>query len=103
MSAVENFGQHRDALMRTSAVRASNDHIARRAEALRFTSRVPLLCECDDPGCQALILVSVLIGAEVAGVLGALGAIPIAGSIQVLVVDYLRERRERAIEKPAIT
>jgi predicted PurR-regulated permease PerM len=50
-----------------------------------------------------LILVSVLIGAEVAGVLGALGAIPIAGSIQVLVVDYLRERRERAIEKPAIT
>jgi hypothetical protein len=58
MSAVENFGQHRDALMRTSAVRASNDHIARRAEALRFTSRVPLLCECDDPGCQALILVS---------------------------------------------
>ena len=50
-----------------------------------------------------LVLVSVLIGAEVAGVLGALGAIPIAGSIQVLVVDYLRERRERAIEKPAIT
>jgi predicted PurR-regulated permease PerM len=50
-----------------------------------------------------LVLISVLIGAEVAGVLGALGAIPIAGSIQVLVVDYLRERRERAIEKPAIT
>jgi predicted PurR-regulated permease PerM len=50
-----------------------------------------------------LILISVLIGAEVAGVLGALGAIPIAGSIQVLIVDYLRERRERAIEKPAIT
>ena len=50
-----------------------------------------------------VILISVLVGAEIAGVLGALGAIPVAGSIQVLVVDYLRERRERAIEKPAIT
>jgi len=50
-----------------------------------------------------VILISVLIGAEIAGVLGALGAIPVAGTIQVLVVDYLRERRERSIEKPAIT
>jgi predicted PurR-regulated permease PerM len=41
------------------------------------------------------VLVSVLIGAEVAGVLGALGAIPIAGTIQVLLVDNLRHRRER--------
>jgi predicted PurR-regulated permease PerM len=49
------------------------------------------------------ILISVLVGAEVAGVLGALGAIPVAGSIQVLVVDYLRARRERAVEKPAVT
>jgi predicted PurR-regulated permease PerM len=47
-----------------------------------------------------VILISVLIGAEVAGVLGALGAIPVAGSIQVIVADYLRARRERAIEKP---
>src|SRR5262249_8821956 len=47
-----------------------------------------------------VILISVLIGAEVAGVLGALGAIPVAGSIQVLIVDYLRVRRERAIAKP---
>ncbi len=50
-----------------------------------------------------VILISVLVGAEIAGVLGALGAIPVAGTIQVLVVDYLRERRERVIEKPAIT
>ena len=50
-----------------------------------------------------VILNSVLVGAELAGVLGALGAIPVAGTIQVLIVDYLRERRERAIEKPAIT
>jgi predicted PurR-regulated permease PerM len=44
------------------------------------------------------ILISVLIGAELAGVLGALAAIPVAGAIQVLIVDFLRARRERAIE-----
>src|SRR3954470_15498444 len=50
-----------------------------------------------------VVLIAILIGAEVAGVLGALGAIPVAGTIQVLIVDHLRARRERAIEKPAIT
>ncbi len=50
-----------------------------------------------------VILIAILVGAEVAGVLGALAAIPVAGAIQVLIVDYLRARRERAIEKPAIT
>jgi predicted PurR-regulated permease PerM len=49
------------------------------------------------------ILVAVLVGAEVAGVLGALAAIPVAGSIQVLVADFLRARRERPIETPAVT
>jgi predicted PurR-regulated permease PerM len=39
------------------------------------------------------VLIAVLIGAELAGVLGALGAIPIAGTIQVLFVDYLAHRR----------
>jgi predicted PurR-regulated permease PerM len=39
------------------------------------------------------VLVSVLIGAEVAGVLGALAAIPVAGAIQVLLVDWQRQRR----------
>jgi len=39
------------------------------------------------------VLISVLVGAEVAGVLGALGAIPVAGAIQVLLVDWQRERR----------
>jgi len=43
-----------------------------------------------------VILISVLIGAELAGVLGALAAIPVAGAIQVLILDYLRARRERA-------
>jgi predicted PurR-regulated permease PerM len=47
------------------------------------------------------ILISILIGAELAGVLGALAAIPVAGAIQVLIVDFLRHRREKAIETPA--
>ena len=40
------------------------------------------------------VLISVLIGAEVAGVLGALGAIPIAGTLQILLVDWRDHRRE---------
>jgi predicted PurR-regulated permease PerM len=40
------------------------------------------------------VLIAVLIGASVAGVLGVLGAIPIAGAIQVLIVDYRRNRVE---------
>jgi predicted PurR-regulated permease PerM len=48
-----------------------------------------------------VVLIAVLVGAEIAGVLGALAAIPVAGAIQVILVDYLRARRERAIETPA--
>ncbi len=40
------------------------------------------------------ILVAVLIGASLAGVLGALAAIPIAGTIQVLLRHWLEARRE---------
>ena len=39
------------------------------------------------------VLIAVLVGAQVAGILGALGAIPIAGAIQVLLVDWQRRRR----------
>jgi predicted PurR-regulated permease PerM len=39
------------------------------------------------------VLIAVLIGAEVAGVLGALGAIPIAGTLQILLVDWRDHRR----------
>jgi predicted PurR-regulated permease PerM len=39
------------------------------------------------------VLISILIGAELAGILGALAAIPVAGSIQVVLVDWLRYRR----------
>jgi len=34
----------------------------------------------------------VLVGAALAGVLGALGAIPVAGAIQVVVVEWRRSR-----------
>jgi predicted PurR-regulated permease PerM len=42
-----------------------------------------------------VILISVLIGAEIAGVLGALAAIPVAGTIQVLFFGWLEHRRMR--------
>jgi predicted PurR-regulated permease PerM len=42
-----------------------------------------------------VILISVLIGAELAGVLGALTAIPVAGTIQVLLIAWLEHRRSR--------
>jgi predicted PurR-regulated permease PerM len=44
------------------------------------------------------VLISVLIGAELAGVLGALAAIPVAGSLQVVLREFLRGRRQ---EQPA--
>jgi predicted PurR-regulated permease PerM len=44
------------------------------------------------------ILVAVLVGAELAGVLGALAAIPDAGALQVRIAACRRARRERAIE-----
>jgi predicted PurR-regulated permease PerM len=39
------------------------------------------------------VLIAVLIGAQLAGVVGALAAIPIAGGIQVVLRDWLRHRR----------
>ncbi len=47
------------------------------------------------------VLMAVLIGAQLAGVVGALAAIPVAGTIQVFLVDYLRHRRGGVIERPA--
>ncbi len=41
------------------------------------------------------VLVSVLVGAEIAGILGALAAIPVAGSIQVVVRDQISRRLGR--------
>jgi predicted PurR-regulated permease PerM len=46
------------------------------------------------------VLIAVLIGTEVAGVLGALGAIPIAGTLQILLVDWRNHRRPAAPPDP---
>jgi predicted PurR-regulated permease PerM len=45
------------------------------------------------------ILVSVLIGVEVAGVIGALAAIPLAGTVHILIVDWQRRRRPEVESK----
>ena len=40
-----------------------------------------------------IVLLAVLVGAKLGGVVGALGAIPVASAIQIIVVDLLRARR----------
>ena len=47
-----------------------------------------------------IVLIAVLMGAELAGVIGALGAIPVAGSIQVVVIDWLEHRRQKILDPP---
>ena len=46
------------------------------------------------------VLVALLIGAEIAGVLGALAAIPVAGSISVVASELVRWRREAPLHLP---
>ena len=43
-----------------------------------------------------VVLVSVLVGAELAGILGALAAIPVAGALQVIIRDQLAAHRPAA-------
>jgi predicted PurR-regulated permease PerM len=45
------------------------------------------------------VLIAVLVGAEVAGVLGALAAIPVAGTLQILLIDW-REHRRSGVPPP---
>ena len=47
-----------------------------------------------------IVLIAVLMGAELAGVIGALGAIPVAGAIQVVIVDWLAHRRQKLPASP---
>jgi predicted PurR-regulated permease PerM len=42
-----------------------------------------------------VVLIAILVGTEVAGVLGALAAIPVAGTLQILLNDWLLHRRIR--------
>jgi predicted PurR-regulated permease PerM len=48
-----------------------------------------------------VVLIAILIGTEVAGVLGALGAIPVAGTLQILLLDWLEHRRLAETDGPA--
>jgi predicted PurR-regulated permease PerM len=48
------------------------------------------------------ILIAVLIGASLAGILGALAAIPVAGTIQVVLLDWLQHRRSVATASEAV-
>jgi predicted PurR-regulated permease PerM len=49
------------------------------------------------------VLVALLIGAEIAGILGALAAIPVAGSISVVAGELVRWRREASLQlSPAV-
>ena len=50
-----------------------------------------------------VVLIAVLIGAEIAGVIGALAAIPVAGTVQVLLLDWLEHRRARGGPDPTPT
>ena len=47
------------------------------------------------------VLISVLVGAELAGILGALAAIPVAGALQVLVRDWQAHRGGAVVLPPA--
>lgn len=42
------------------------------------------------------VLVAIVLGTEVAGILGALAAIPVAGAVQVILSEVLRQRGERS-------
>jgi hypothetical protein len=48
---------HLPVVGRSAQAREANERIAGRAEQLQFVSRVPLLCECSDPACDALVLI----------------------------------------------
>jgi predicted PurR-regulated permease PerM len=46
-----------------------------------------------------MVLIAVLVGGEIAGVIGALIAIPVAGSLQVILAELIAARRERTLRR----
>lgn len=42
---------------RPQQVRAANERVAREAERQKFLARLPMLCECDDSGCDEVFLI----------------------------------------------
>jgi hypothetical protein len=49
--------EERDPLTRPEDARSANDRIADRAARYHFVSRVPMLCECSESGCDAIFLI----------------------------------------------
>ena len=47
------------------------------------------------------VLLAVLVGAQLGGVVGALGAIPVASAIQIITVELIRERRAKRLVNPS--
>ncbi len=47
------------------------------------------------------VLIAIILGTELAGILGALAAIPVAGSIQVLISELIEQRGLRRVLPPA--
>jgi hypothetical protein len=43
---------------RPQQVRAANERVAREAERQKFVARLPMLCECDDAGCEEVFLIA---------------------------------------------
>jgi hypothetical protein len=43
---------------RPAVIREANEEIAVKAAALHFVSRIPMLCECGDPACHELVLLT---------------------------------------------
>jgi len=47
----------RDGDERPQQVRAANERVARQAARQKFLARLPMLCECDDAGCDEVFLI----------------------------------------------
>jgi len=50
--------RHYAHVSRAESVRRSNEHVAAAARRLQFVSRVPMRCECSNPRCNELILIT---------------------------------------------
>ncbi len=48
----------RNADGRPQEVRAANERVARQAERQKFLASLPMLCECDDVGCDEVFLIA---------------------------------------------
>jgi hypothetical protein len=44
---------------RSQEAQSANERLANKAEQFRFVSRIPMWCECDDPDCRTMVLISV--------------------------------------------